>query len=73
VRRVRELGESARHVARALHVSDKTIRKWVARAAADAGALADRSSRPARPIAPTAPALALRIKVLRHRHRAVAR
>lgn len=52
MRRVRELGESARHVPRALHVSDKTIRKWVARAAADAGALADRSSRPARPMPP---------------------
>jgi len=27
VRRVTELGESARHVARTLHVSDKTVRK----------------------------------------------
>ena len=33
VRRVTELGESARHVARTLHVSEKTIRKWLGRAA----------------------------------------
>ena len=69
VRRVCALGQSARQVARALQVSDKTIRKWVARAGAGDSALADRSSRPTAPAAATAPAVALRIEVLRHRHR----
>jgi transposase len=65
---VSALGQSARQVARALQVSDRTIRKWVARGAGD-GVLADRICRPARPAAATAPAVALRIKVLRHQYR----
>jgi transposase InsO family protein len=69
VRRVCALGQSARQVARALQVSDKTIRKWVARAVAGDEGLADRTSRPAPRAAATAPAVALRIKVLRHQHR----
>lgn len=69
VRRVCVLGQSARQVARTLQVSDKTIRKWVARAAAGDGTLADRACRPAARAATTSPAVALRIKVLRHRHR----
>jgi transposase InsO family protein len=69
VRRVRELGESARQVARRLNVSDKTIRTWLARAAAEPGALVDRSSRPVRPAGGTPAAVVLRIEVLRHRDR----
>jgi transposase InsO family protein len=69
VRRVCELRQSARHVARALQVSDKTIRKWVARAAAGDEVLTDRACRPAPRAAATAPAVALRIKVLRHQRR----
>jgi transposase InsO family protein len=72
VRRVTHLGESARHVARTLHVTEKTIRKWVRRAAEDAGPLVDRSSRPRPRAQATAPAVALRIKVLRHRQRLTA-
>jgi transposase-like protein len=64
VRRVRELGQSARQVARALDTTDATVRKWVARAAAGAG-LADRSSRPQHSPQATPPALVLRIQVLR--------
>jgi transposase InsO family protein len=72
VRRVTQLGESARHVARALHVSEKTIRKWIGRATEAAGPLVDRSSRPRRQARSTPPAVVLRIKVLRHQQRLTA-
>jgi transposase InsO family protein len=52
-----------------LNVSDKTIRTWVARAAAEPGDLVDRSSRPQRPAGGTPPAVVLRIEVLRYRDR----
>jgi len=68
VRRVRQLGHSARQVARALHTSDTTVRKWVARAAAGES-LADRSSRPQHSPQATAPGVVLRIQVLRHQQR----
>jgi len=68
IRRVRVLGQSARQVARTLAVSEKTVRKWVTRMAA-VGSAGDRSSRPTHSPRATAPAQALRIKVLRHRHR----
>ena len=68
VRRVK-LGESARHVARALHVSEKTIRKWIRRAAEATGPLVDRSSRPRQLPRSTPPAVVLRIEVLRHQQR----
>jgi transposase InsO family protein len=68
VRRVRELGESARRVARTMAVSEKTVRRWVTRA--DAGALlVDRSSRPRTSPQATPPAVVLRVKVLRQRDR----
>jgi transposase-like protein len=53
--RVCALGQSACQVARALQVSDKTIRKWVTRAAAGDGAVADRASRPAPRAGATSP------------------
>jgi transposase InsO family protein len=68
VRRVTELGHSARQVARALRTTDATVRKWVARAAAGAG-LADRSSRPQHSPQATPPGVVLRIKVLRQQRR----
>ena len=68
VRRVRQLGHSARQVARALHTSDTTVRKWVARAAGGES-LADRSSRPQHSPQATAPGVVLRIQVLRHQQR----
>jgi transposase len=68
VRRVTELGHSARQVARALHTTDTTVRKWVARAVAGES-LADRSSRPQHSPQTTAPALVLRIPVLRQQRR----
>ncbi len=68
VRRVTELGHSARQVARALATTDATVRKWVARAAAGES-LADRSSRPQHSPHATAPALVLRIRVLRQQRR----
>src|SRR5204863_3241012 len=43
VRRVVELGESARAVARRAHVTEKTVRKWVARVRAGEP-VGDRSS-----------------------------
>lgn len=73
VRRVTQLGEAARHVARTVHVSEKTIRNWVRRAAEGTGPLVDRSSRPCRQAQATPPAVVLRIKVLRHRHRLTAK
>jgi len=72
VRRVTQRGESARHVARTLHVTEKTIRKWVRRATEETGPLVDRSSRPRQRAQATPPAVVLRIKVLRHRHRLTA-
>lgn len=68
VRRVTEWGHSARQVARALHTTDATVRKWVARAAGGAG-LADRSSRPQHSPQAVPPGVVLRIKVLRQQRR----
>ena len=59
VRRVLEFGQSARAVARALHTTDATVRKWVARARAGEP-LTDRSSRPHTTAQVTAPAVQLR-------------
>jgi transposase InsO family protein len=67
VRRVVE-GESARQVASEVTTTEKTVRKWVARAEAG-DALTDRSSRPHRQPHATPPAVALRVKVLRQRDR----
>jgi transposase InsO family protein len=64
VRRVTQLGHSARQVARALHTTDTTVRKWVARAGAGER-LADRSSRPQHSPQAIPPGVVLRIKVLR--------
>jgi transposase InsO family protein len=63
-----ESGESARHVARGADVSEKTVRKWTARAR-DGEPLTDRSSRPQRAAQATPPAVILRVKVLRQRDR----
>lgn len=68
VRRVLELGQSARAVATAMHTTDKTVRKWLARARAGEP-LTDRSSRPHANPRGTLPAVALRVKVLRQRER----
>jgi transposase InsO family protein len=68
VRRVIELGQAARAVARAMHTTDTTVRKWVARARAGEP-LTDRSSRPRANPRATPPAVALRVKVLRQRDR----
>lgn len=68
VRRVRQDGQAARAVARSVGVSEKTVRRWVARSAAGA-TLEDRSSRPHRSPQATPPAVALRVKVLRQRER----
>ena len=68
VRRVIELGESARAVADAIHTTDATVRKWVARARAG-DPLTDRSSRPQSSPHATPPAVQLRVKVLRQRDR----
>ena len=66
VRRVSELGQSARAVAKAMQTTDTTIRKWVARARAGE-ALIDRSSRPHSNPRATPAAVELRVKVLRQR------
>jgi transposase InsO family protein len=68
VRRVIALGQAARAVAKAMHTSDTTVRKWVARARAGEP-LTDRSSRPRSNPRATAPAVELRVKVLRQRDR----
>jgi transposase InsO family protein len=68
VRRVIEGGESARQVARGADTTEKTVRKWVARARVGAD-VADRSSRPHRQPHATPPPVALRVKVLRQRDR----
>ena len=57
-------GASARAVARAAHTTEKTVRKWVARAAAG-DPLTDRSSRPHHQPQTTSGPVALRVKVLR--------
>jgi transposase InsO family protein len=64
VREVCDQGRSARAVGRARGVSEKTVRKWVARAAAGE-ALVDRSSRPHGSPHATPPSVVLRIEVLR--------
>src|SRR5882757_10138085 len=65
VRRVKA-GERARIVAAGLGVCDRTVRKWVRRAAREGPAgLADRSSRPQRLRRPTAPAVAAQVIALR--------
>jgi transposase InsO family protein len=68
VRQVTALGYSARRVARGLQTTEATVRKWVARAAAGEG-LADRRSRPHSSPQTTAPAVMLRIEVLRRQRR----
>jgi transposase InsO family protein len=68
VRRVIEGGQSARQVARDADTTEKTVRKWVARARVGAD-VADRSSRPHRQPHATPPPVALRVKVLRQRDR----
>ena len=68
VRLVCEERWSARAAARAAHTTEKTVRKWVARARAG-DPLTDRSSRPHAQPQATAPAAALRVKVLRQRDR----
>lgn len=66
VRRVLEEGQAPRAVATALGVDAKTVKKWVARFAAEGAAgLADRSSRPRRLNRPTADAVCARILELR--------
>jgi transposase InsO family protein len=65
---VRQDGETARAVARSAGVSDRTVRRWVGRAATGAP-LVDRSSRPHRSPHATPPAVVLRIKVLRQHAR----
>jgi transposase len=67
-RRVREDGVPARQAAREAHTTEKTVRKWVARQEAGEP-LEDRSSRPRGCPPTTAPAVALRVKVLRQRDR----
>src|SRR6185436_15841137 len=67
VRQVREGGVSARAAARGARTTEKTVRKWVARAVAGEP-LTDRSSRPHQPVT-TPPAVQLRVKVLRQRDR----
>jgi transposase InsO family protein len=68
IQRVRVGGESIRQAARRAHVSDRTVRRWLARAA-EGAALIDRSSRPHTTPSAVAPAVALRVKVLRQRAR----
>jgi transposase InsO family protein len=68
VRRVIEHGQSARAVATAMHTTDTTVRKWVARARAGEP-LTDRSSRPQSSPHATSPAVQLRVKVLRQQAR----
>ena len=68
VRRVVDGGVSARHAAREAQTTEKTVRKWVARAAAGEP-LTDRSSRPHQQPQATPAAVALRVKVLRQHQR----
>ena len=71
VRDVRDHGHAARAVARTRGISEKTVRKWVARAVADEP-LVDRSSRPHRSPQATPAAVVLRIEVLRQQRRTCA-
>jgi len=68
VRLVGTAGHSARRAARLLGTTERTVRKWVGRAASGQS-LGDRSSRPHRSPQSTAPALVLRVKVLRQQRR----
>ena len=68
VRRVCQSGQAARAVARSVGVSEKTVRRWVARSHSGAS-LQDRSSRPHRSPQATPPAVVLRVKVLRQQER----
>ncbi len=70
VRRVLEAQEPGAVVATALHISRRTVTKWVQRylTAGPAG-LVDRSSRPRRSPTATPPAVVRRIVALRHRRR----
>jgi transposase InsO family protein len=66
VRRVRERGERPAQVAAAVGVSERTVRKWLARHTADPDAgLADRSCRPRRTPTATPPVLVSWIEQLR--------
>jgi transposase InsO family protein len=66
VRRVRERGERPAQVAAAVGVSERTVRKWLARHQADAaGGLADRSCRPRRTPTATPPLLLSWVEHLR--------
>lgn len=70
VRRVLQAQEPPATVAAALHVSRRTIAKWVHRYLQEGPAgLVDRSSRPHRSPAATPPALVRRIVALRHQRR----
>ena len=68
IRQVVTLGRSARRVGRDAAVSATTVRKWVRRAGAGER-LTDRSCRPHRSPQTTAPAIVLRIEVLRRQRR----
>src|SRR5262249_62143414 len=70
-RQVLQQGRPARRVGREARVSERTVRKWVARARAGEP-LTDRSSRPHRSPQATAPATVLRIEVLRRQRRTCA-
>src|SRR5262249_251245 len=67
-RQVLQQGRPARRVGREARVSERTVRKWVARARAGEP-LTDRSSRPHRSPQATPPATVLRIEVLRRQRR----
>lgn len=70
VRRVREAQEPIAVVAAALHVSRRTITKWVRRYLADGPTgLVDRSSRPRRSPTATPAAVVRRLIALRHQRR----
>jgi|SRR5215831_8526376 transposase InsO family protein len=67
VRRVEQLGQSIAGVAREFSVSDRTIRKWLARYRAEGErGLADRSCRPHRSPRATPEAVVARVLALRH-------
>ena len=68
IRQVVALGRSGRRVGRDASVSETTVRKWVRRATAGEP-LTDRSCRPHRSPQATAPAIILRIEVLRRERR----
>src|SRR5262249_50706821 len=67
VRRVEQLGQSIAGVAREFSVSDRTMRKWLARYRAEGErGLADRSCRPHRSPRATPEAVVARVLALRH-------